>query len=316
VHNDGHTRNSDALVALGKLLQEKAYCFTTVTPATHARVVAHKGSATAPDLVGIFGWSQPFQPDRFAHVAHMLGQAGELQLEGDLARSGVRFSTIGEQIFVHSAYPTDAPDSVFFGPDTYRFARVIKKFLTDGKPSPTRIIDLGCGTGAGGIYAASLISGDRPELFLVDINEKALRYAAVNCALNGAQQTTTLILSDLLSSVEGQADLIISNPPYLIDASARAYRHGGEKGFDLSLRIANESLDRLNAGGRLILYTGSPVIKGEDQFRAAVGQLFKARSQPFSYEEIDPDVFGEELDTPNYRHVDRIAAVSIVADLQ
>jgi release factor glutamine methyltransferase len=312
---DDHTRNSEALLALGKLLQQKAYCFTTVTPATHARVVAHKGNL-AHDLEDIFGWSQAFQPGRFADVADMLRQAGELQIEADLARSRVRFSTLGEQIFVHSAYPTDAPDSVFFGPDTYRFARVIKKCLTDGKPCPTRIIDLGCGTGAGGIYAASLISGDRPELVLVDINEKALRYAAVNCALNGAQQTTAIILSDLLGSVDGQADLIISNPPYLIDTAARAYRHGGERGFDLSLRIADESLDRLNPGGRLILYTGSPVINGEDQFQSAVARLFKARSLPFSYEEVDPDVFGEELDTPNYRHVDRIAAVSIVADLQ
>ena len=34
---------------------------------------------------------------------------------------------------------------------------------------------------------------------------------------------------------------------------------------------------------------------------------------PFSYREIDPDVFGEELDAPAYAHAERIAAVALVA---
>ncbi|MGE0403972.1 MAG: SAM-dependent methyltransferase, partial [Kofleriaceae bacterium] len=34
------------------------------------------------------------------------------------------------------------------------------------------------------------------------------------------------------------------------------------------------------------------------------------------YEEIDPDVFGEELDTPAYRDVDRIAAVGATIALR
>jgi hypothetical protein len=36
-----------------------------------------------------------------------------------------------------------------------------------------------------------------------------------------------------------------------------------------------------------------------------------SRSQGKEYEEIDPDVFGEELDTPAYAAVERIAAVSL-----
>lgn len=33
----------------------------------------------------------------------------------------------------------------------------------------------------------------------------------------------------------------------------------------------------------------------------------------YTYTEIDPDVFGEELERPVYRHADRIAAVGLVA---
>jgi release factor glutamine methyltransferase len=106
----------------------------------------------------------------------------------------------------------------------------------------------------------------------------------------------------------------VSNPPYLVDPAARAYRHGGPRGFDLSLRIAEESLDRLAPRGRLILYTGTPVVDGHDQFLEALSKSFAARAQPFCYEEIDPDVFGEELAGETYGHADRLAAVVAVAD--
>ena len=306
----------DALIALGKFLQSKDYQFTTITPASHHRVIGRDHSYEAKTLPDIFGWNYCFQRHQFKEVEDMLAEAGELERRGELFRSKVRFSTLADQLYIHSAFPTDAADAVFFGPDTYRFARVIQHHFPDGKNCPTRIIDLGCGSGAGGIYAASLVSGERPDVLLVDISEKALRYSGVNCILNGAQQTTTLVHSDLFASISGTADLIISNPPYLVDPGARAYRHGGANGFDLSIRIAEEGLDHLKPGGRLILYTGAPVVGGTDQFLSTLSHLFAAKSQPFFYEEIDPDVFGEELDNAAYRHADRIAAVCMVADLQ
>ena len=299
------------LVVLGKFLQSQDYRFTTITPASHRRVVERDPSYEAENLTDIFGWSRWFRRERFHGVAEMLGEAGELEGCRGAFRSKVRFSTLSDQLYVHSAFPTDAPDSVFFGPDTYRFARAIRNHFP-GDNCPTRIIDLGCGSGAGGIYAASLVSGERPDLVLVDINDKALRYSRVNCILNGTQQTTALVNSDLFAEITEAADLIISNPPYLVDSKARAYRHGGANGYDLSVRIAEESLGFLKPGGRLILYTGAPVVSGNDQFRAALTRALSAKSREFHYEEIDPDVFGEELDQPSYSHADRIAAVSVV----
>jgi methylase of polypeptide subunit release factors len=300
------------LVALGKLLQSHDYHFTTITPASHRRVVDRDRLYEAQNLTDIFGWSRRFRRERFYEIAGLLEEAGELEARGAAFRSKVRFSTLSGQLYVHSAFPTDAPDSVFFGPDTYRFARAIRNHFPAGKYCPTRIIDLGCGSGAGGIYAASLVSGERPDLVLVDINEKALHYSRVNCILNGTQQMTKLVNSDLFTEITEAADLIISNPPYLVDSKARAYRHGGANGYDLSIRICEESLDYLRPGGRLMLYTGAPVVSGEDQFRAVLTRALAAKSRAFHYEEIDPDVFGEELDQPCYAHADRIAAVSVV----
>lgn len=41
--------------------------------------------------------------------------------------------------------------------------------------------------------------------------------------------------------------------------------------------------------------------------------MLEAARLSWKYEEIDPDVFGEELDTPAYAGIDRIAAVLLVA---
>ena len=44
-------------------------------------------------------------------------------------KSSVRASTLHGELFLHSAFPTLSADAVFFGPDTYRFARTIKDKL-------------------------------------------------------------------------------------------------------------------------------------------------------------------------------------------
>jgi hypothetical protein len=61
------------------------------------------------------------------------------------------------------------------------------------------------------------------------------------------------------------------------------------------------------------MYTGSPIVRGVDRLRRAIEENFAGRDLRWAYEEIDPDVFGEELETAAYKHVDRIAAVVLTA---
>jgi hypothetical protein len=64
----------------------------------------------------------------------------------------------------------------------------------------------------------------------------------------------------------------------------------------------------------LLLYTGAAVVNGRDPFRAAAeGRLAADPGVGWTYREVDPDVFGEELDTPAYAEADRIAAVVLTA---
>ena len=153
------------------------------------------------------------------------------------------------------------------------------------------------------------------QCVLADISPKALRFSRINAVLNGMPAAET-IASDVLGNIPGTANLVVSNPPYLVDPSARLYRHGGGAlGFELSLRIVTESVQRLAPGGRLVLYTGTAVIDGTDRFRQALSSAPIERRHSLTYEEIDPDVFGEELESPPYDGADRIAAVAVVVDV-
>ena len=306
---------ADALVLLGRWLQETGYRFTTVTPATHARINARSGADKAHSLRDVFGWSRPFSAGLLpADALDWLRSAGLLECSGQQLRSKVRFSTLGSTLYAHSAYPTAQADAVFLGPDSHRFAALVEAELqTQALAAGARIVDIGCGAGPGGLAAALASATFRPHLLLADINPQALEFACANALLAGLPDAS-FAQSDLFESLEGGFDLIVANPPYLVDAGERAYRHGGGAlGSGLSVRIVAESLARLVPGGRLVLYTGAPIVGGSDPFLEAVAPLVRRAGCLLRYREIDPDVFGDELDLPAYASVERIAAVALVA---
>lgn len=301
-----HDRQT-ALIGLGEHLRSRGYTFTCVSPATHARVVTRPGHEWARDLAGAFGWSRPFRPGLLPDDLLEALVAADLLAPVDGGwRSRVRVSTLHDERFVHSAYPTDRADAVFFGPDTYRFADAVATHLAAEARPIRRAVDVCCGAGPGAV----VVAGARPSahVLAVDINPTALLYARVNAALAGTEHVETAD-GDLLSGVEGGLDLVVANPPYLVDPTRRAYRHGGGPlGAELSEAIVDQALPRLAPGGALVLYTGVAVVDGVDPFKDAVS---RGVEPPFelSYREVDPDVFGEELLRPPYDQADRIAAV-------
>jgi methylase of polypeptide subunit release factors len=300
-----------SLLALGQALRAAGYGFTAPTPLTCRRVLSRPPASGADPLIEIFGWNRPFEADALSgSYRAMMEKAGVCEkVPGGQWRSLVRFSTLNGLLFVHSGFPTDALDAVFFGPDTYRFCRAIRWFAErETGFSPRTVIDIGAGTGAGGIFAGECFPA-AGNIILADINDRALQLAEVNAGLN-ATAGVQCVHSDVLAGVSEPGDFIVSNPPYLVDAGRRAYRHGGgDWGCDLALRIVEQALSRLSDDGRLLLYTGSPIVRGADMFLQAVTPLLRERAKAYRYEETDPDVFGEELEHAPYDQADRIATV-------
>ncbi|GBQ30755.1 methyltransferase [Gluconacetobacter azotocaptans] len=304
------TSNPDqAMRQVGITLLRAGYRFVCPTPETQRRVNARPGNEWAGNLVDIFGWSRPFRRDVLpAPLFEQAMAAGMLVADSGAWRSCFRFSTLGHNSFFHSSFPTEAADAVFFGPDSYRFAAVLTAFLRDVPPT-ARAVDIGCGTGLGAILIAQ--HDPTTETVMVDINEAALRLARVNAELAGVDGILAR-QSDLLSDVSGAVDLIVSNPPYLPDPRRRLYRNGGGRlGEGLSLAIVRTAMERLAPGGTLLLYTGTAIIGGDNPFLQEVASLLRNADFVWKAIELDPDVFGEELEDGPLSVAERIAVICL-----
>ncbi len=91
-----------------------------------------------------------------------------------------------------------------------------------------KVLDLGCGYGAVGVFAAKIIGGQ--NVFMSDINGQAVKLSAENAEINGVPGVT-VILSDGFKNInETGFQIILSNPPYHTDFSVA--KHFIEKGFN------------------------------------------------------------------------------------
>ena len=288
-------------------LRQLNYQFVTPTPATHERVVSRPNRKQARDVRDVLGWSLPFSPEVIPpYLLQLLYDAGGiLDRDDGLLNAAVRVSTVRGHLFLHSKYPTNDVDSVFLGPDSFRFAQLIM-----ARSDPLRvgdsILDYGAGAGVGGIIAAAANPGT--TVTLADVNPKALFLASINAEF--AKVSFRVVQANDIDEVSGEYDLILANPPYMMDSERRVYRDGGDLyGTQLSLDWSLAGLRKLRPGGALILYTGVPIVDGRDplldQFRARL----PASGWQWDYGELEPDVFGEELAQPAYSNVERIAAV-------
>ena len=297
----------DALLALLFFLDGQGYDFVPPTPSTHARVVARPDRQTGEVLTDLLGWSVPVAADALpATVIDLLEEAGRLFRRPDgLVAASVRVSRVYGALFIHSAYPTMDQDSVFLGPDSYRFADLI---MREHRRDPgAHILDYGAGAGVGGITAARQVKGAR--LTLADVNPKALFLASINAEHAGIDHRAVAAHSP--AGVTGPFDLVVTHPPFMMDEGRRAYRDGGDLyGGQLSLDWSLAALGLLGPGARLILHTGASIVGGRDVLHDA----FK-RQMPegfdWDYHLLDPDIFGDELDRRPYRDVERIAAVGL-----
>lgn len=115
-----------------------------------------------------------------------------------------------------------------------------------------KVLDLGCGCGIVGIWAA--LSG--AEAVLLDVDARAIDCARDNASRNGASRCRFLVSDGFRQLDEAGFDWILSNPPYHTDYAVA--RHFIEKGFN-----------RLKLGGRLVL-----VVKRPDWYRNKLRAIF------------------------------------------
>jgi 16S rRNA (guanine1207-N2)-methyltransferase len=103
-----------------------------------------------------------------------------------------------------------------------------------------KVLDLGCGYGAVGIWAASVIGSDR--VVMCDIDEACVTLSENNAQMNGLGGIKTAVSDGFRNLDDTDFTLILSNPPYHTDFSVA--KHFIEKGFN-----------RLKIGGKMVMVT-------------------------------------------------------------
>ncbi|MBQ3899020.1 MAG: peptide chain release factor N(5)-glutamine methyltransferase [Lachnospiraceae bacterium] len=147
--------------------------------------------------------------------------------------------------------------------DTEILVEEALRVLNDG----SRILDM-C-TGSGCILLSLLKYSNDCKGLGVDLSEGALEVAKSNAALIlGEEADVRFIQSDLFENVEGQFEMIVSNPPYIAsdvcdtlmrevkDFEPRMALDGDKSGLAFYERIIPEAKKRLTIGGNLLLEIG------------------------------------------------------------
>lgn len=131
---------------------------------------------------------------------------------------------------------------------------------------PKRILDLCTGSGCIGIACAYAFPD--AQVVASDISNDALDVARINVEQHKLQGRVTLVQSDLLDGVEGEFDLIVSNPPY-VDAQDMAaledeYKQepvlgleSGDDGLNATRVILAKAKQHLADDGLLVVEVGN-----------------------------------------------------------
>ena len=121
-----------------------------------------------------------------------------------------------------------------------------------------KLLDLGCGYGIVGIYAANFC---QPEnVWMLDKNVRAIEMSRINAAANGVE-TINILQSDgpeilLETGHQASFDWVLSNPPYHED-------------FSIARRFIETSYKLLKTGGKLVL-----VVKRLDWYKNKLRSVF------------------------------------------
>jgi len=117
-----------------------------------------------------------------------------------------------------------------------------------------KVLDLGCGYGVVGIFAAKIVGAD--NVVMSDINKKALLMSQSNAVLNEVEGIKVILSNGFTNIQDSDFSIILSNPPYHADFSVP--KHFIEKGFN-----------RLRQGGKMFMVT-----KRKDWYKNKLTAIF------------------------------------------
>ena len=161
------------------------------------------------------------------------------------------------------------PDVLVPRPETETVVEGALDFVVRGglRLEKLRIIDIG--TGSGALLVALLNELPNATGIGTDISRAALETARINITQFSFEGRCSLIACDMAAGVQGQFDLVVSNPPYIargdiasLAPEVRDYDpimalDGGDDGLAAYRSISADSKRLLAQGGRLFVELGA-----------------------------------------------------------
>ena len=141
---------------------------------------------------------------------------------------------------------------------------LVDLILTENPEKNLKVLDIGTGSGA----IALALAKNRPDwsVTAADISQDALELATENA--NVQNLNLSFIKSDCFSKISSKYDIIVSNPPYIsredqeevdlnvLHSEPHLALFADEDGLAIYRRIAEDSKDYLNDGGKIYLEIG------------------------------------------------------------
>jgi release factor glutamine methyltransferase len=157
------------------------------------------------------------------------------------------------------------PDVLIPRPATELIVEAVQELFPD-RSVPLKIADVCTGCGC----VAVALACERPTATVSgsDISQPALVVARRNAARHGVADRVTFEHADLLDGVDGPFDVIVANPPYVIDHARPALQpevrnyepsvalFGGTDGLALVGRLIDAAAGQLRPGGYLVFEFG------------------------------------------------------------
>ena len=148
---------------------------------------------------------------------------------------------------------------------------LVEQVLAHHRGGPSRIVDVGCGSGCIAIALAKELP--EAEVYATETSPPALAVARDNAQRRGIGERIMFYQGDLLQPLFDKElpcsfDAVVSNPPYITDEEMeslapeiREYEPrmalaAGKDGLDVIRRLLPEAEDILTTGGRLFLEIG------------------------------------------------------------
>lgn len=141
---------------------------------------------------------------------------------------------------------------------------LVDLILTENPEKNLKVLDIGTGSGA----IALALAKNRPDwsVTAADISQDALDLSMENA--NDQNLNLSFIKSDCFSEISSKYDIIVSNPPYIsredqeevglnvLHSEPHLALFADEDGLAIYRRIAEDSKDYLNDGGKIYLEIG------------------------------------------------------------